>query len=120
MAKKKSKIKQRQISGWILAILASIMPTFGGFGKLYLPQMAETMQGYNLEEWTTIIGVAELVQVILFIIPRTNIYGVLLLSAHMGGAIVVHMVHNESFIMQSVVLLLVWLTGIVRNPSVFR
>lgn len=120
MAKKNLKNKQRQVAGWILALLASIMPTFGGFGKLYLPQMAETMQGYNLEEWITIIGVAELIEVVLFLIPRTNIYGVLLLSAHMGGAIVLHMSHGESFIMQSIVLILVWLTGIVRNPSVFR
>lgn len=118
MAKKKN--NQRQITGWILAILASIMPTFGGIGKLYLPEMQETMQSYDLQEWTTIIGVAELIEVILFLIPRTNIYGVLLLSAHMGGAIVLHMSNGESFIMQSIVLILVWLTGIVRNPSVFR
>ena len=120
MAKKSLQKNQRLITGWILTFLAIIMPTFGGIGKLFLPDMAKTMASYNLEEWTTIIGVAELIEVVLFLIPRTNIYGVLLLSAHMGGAIVVHMVHGESFIMQSIVLILVWLTGIVRNPSVFR
>jgi hypothetical protein len=34
----------------------------------------------------------------------------------MGGAIVVHMSNAEPFIIQSVILVLVWITGFVRNP----
>ncbi|MDN5202299.1 hypothetical protein QQ008_13015 [Fulvivirgaceae bacterium BMA10] len=43
----------------------------------------------------------------------------LLLSAHMGGAIVIHMSHGEPFIAQSVILIMVWASGIIRNPGFF-
>jgi len=64
-----------------------------------------------------LIGMGELIAAILFLIPRTSSLGVLLLSAHLGGAIVTHMSNAEMFIPQIVMLLLVWVANYLRNPE---
>jgi hypothetical protein len=48
---------------------------------------------------------------------QTSSLGVLLLSAHMGGAIATHMEHGEIFIPQAVMLLVVWIANYLRNPE---
>jgi hypothetical protein len=37
----------------------------------------------------------------------------------MGGAIVVHMTKGESYIPQSIILSLIWLTALLRHPEMF-
>lgn len=71
----------------------------------------------GLSGWLTIIGIGELVSAILYLIPRTSSLGVLLLSAHMGGAIVIHMSNGEPFIFPAVLLLLVWVGNYLRNTE---
>ncbi|RMG77092.1 MAG: DoxX family protein, partial [Bacteroidetes bacterium] len=93
---------------------------FSAIGKFTMPEMAENFQKWGLGDWRIIIGIGETISAILFLIPRTNIYGTLLLSAHMGGAIVTHMSHGEPFIFQSVILILVWVTAFVRNPKLLE
>lgn len=87
-------------------------------GKLIpLQGMASNFARYGLSDQMMLIGVGELVAFVLFIVPLTNSVGVLLLSAQMGGAIVTHMQHGEMYWLQSVVLILVWTTGVIANPS---
>jgi len=87
-------------------------------GKLIpLQVMANNFERYGLGDQMTLLGVGELVAFVLFMVPRTNSIGVLLLSAQMGGAIVTHMQHGEMYWLQSAVLALVWTTGIIANPS---
>ena len=66
-----------------------------------------------------VIGIGEIVSAVLFLMPRTSSLGVLLLSAHMGGAIVTHMSNDESYIVPSVVLVLVWVAQYLRYPELF-
>jgi hypothetical protein len=66
-----------------------------------------------------LIGGGELIAAILFIIPRTSSLGVLLLSSHMGGAIVVHMGQGEPYSFQAIILVLLWVANWLRNPEMF-
>lgn len=112
--------KGRRIAGWILAglitamiLMAATMKLMGG------DELAKNFAKYGLEGRQILIGSGELISAILFIIPRTSSLGVLLLSSLMGGAIVTHMEHAEAFFAPVVVLLLVWITGWLRNPELF-
>ena len=57
---------------------------------------------------------------LLFLFPRTNIYGTLLLSSYMGGAIILHMTGGLSIVLPSVVLILIWAVGFLRNPELIK
>jgi len=108
--------KKRKIAGWVLAGLITAMLLFSAMGKFTMPEMADNFAKWGLSDWITIIAIGEIISALLFLIPKTNIYGAFLLSAHMGGAIVTHMSNAEPFIVQSVILVLVWATAYVRNP----
>jgi len=109
--------KKRKIIGWCLAGLITALLLFSAMGKFTMPEMAENFTKWGLGDWRIIIAIGELTAALLFLFPKTNIFGAFLLSAHMGGAIVVHMGHGESFIFQSVVLILIWTTAFVRNSE---
>jgi hypothetical protein len=81
---------------------------------------AEAFRKWGLEDHLLLIGVGELVSALLFAIPRTHSLGVLLLSGYMGGAIVTHMQHGEGYIPQSVILVLIWVTGFLRHPELLQ
>jgi hypothetical protein len=109
--------KQRKIIGWVFAGLISALLLFSAMGKFTMPEMAENFAKWGLADWLTIIAIGEIISALLFLFPKTNIFGVFLLSSHLGGAIVIHMSHAESFVFQSVILILIWLTAFVRNPE---
>lgn len=109
--------KTRKIVGWALTVLISALLLFSVSGKFFNPEMRSGMTSWGLEEYITIIALGELLATLLFIIPRTNILGSLLLCSHMGGAIVIHMSHSESFSLQASVLIMVWIIAFVRNPK---
>jgi len=112
--------KGRKITGWILVgitsalfIMSAVMKLMGG------EELAANFAKIGLDGKQMLIGTGELLATILFIIPRTSSLGVLLLTAHMGGAIVVHMAQGEMYIAQVIILLLLWLANWFRNPEMF-
>ena len=82
--------------------------------------MVEGMQKWGLGDQRILIGVGELTSALLFLIPLTHSLRVLLLSAYMGGAIVTHMQHGESYVAQSVILALIWVTGFLRHSELLQ
>jgi len=109
--------KGRKITGWIIAGLITALLLFSAMGKFTMPEMAENFTKWGLDDWRTIIAFGEIISALLFLFPKTNIFGAFLLSSHLGGAIVIHMSHGESFIFQSIILIVIWVTAFVRNPE---
>ena len=110
--------KGRKITGWILVgllgalfIMSASMKLIGG------EEIAANFAKYGLDGKQILIGVGELIAAILFVIPKTSSLGVLLLSAHMGGAIATHMEHGEMYILPAIILLVVWIANWLRNPE---
>ncbi|NOY95319.1 MAG: DoxX family protein [Chlorobi bacterium] len=106
--------KTRKITGWVIASLLLALYLFSASGKFMKP---EELSGIGLADWRVIIAVGEIVSAFLFFFPKTNIFGTLLLSAYMGGAIIIHMTHGISIMMPAIVLILVWANGFIRNPE---
>lgn len=105
--------KIRKISAWVISGLLTALFLFSAYGKFTQPEM---MEGMKLGDWRIIIAIGEIVSALLFLVPRTNLYGTLLLSSYMGGAIILHMTGAQSIVMPSVVLVLVWVVAVLRNP----
>ncbi len=109
--------KASKITAWVIAGLLTLLYFFSASGKFLHPEQMGMM---HLGNWRVIIGLGEIASALLFLFPRTNVYGTLLLSAYMGGAIIIHMTSGLSIVMPSVVLILVWVVGFLRNPELLK
>ncbi|MFA5817807.1 MAG: DoxX family protein [Bacteroidales bacterium] len=78
------------------------------------------MEQMKLADWRIIIALGEITSALLFLFPRTNIYGTLLLSSYMGGAIIIHMTSGISIVMPLVILIMIWCVGFIRNPELLK
>lgn len=110
--------KMRKIVAWIIAGLLTALYLNSAIGKLFLHP--EQMEQMNLGTWRIIIALGEIGSALLFLFPKTNRFGTLLLSSYMGGAIIIHMTGGMSIIMPSVVLILVWVVFYFRQPEFFK
>ncbi|GAB1263294.1 DoxX family protein [Aurantivibrio infirmus] len=81
----------------------------------------------SMSRWVMWIGLGEITAALLILIPRTSILGAFALSAHLGGAILFHIIRGEnlfgasiftSFWFQSTLLLCVWLVVVLRYPAI--
>lgn len=105
------------IAAWVIASLLTALFLFSAYGKL--SNLAH-MEQMKLGDWGVIIAIGEIVSALLFLLPKTNKYGTLLLSSYMGGAIIIHMTGATSIAMPSVVLILVWVVAFLRDPKFFK
>ena len=110
--------KARKIAAWVIAGLLTALYFYSSSGKLFFHP--EQMDQIHLTNWRVIIALGEISSALLFLFPKTNIYGTLLLSAYMGGAIIIHMTGGLSIALPSVVLILVWTVGFLRNPELMK
>lgn len=108
--------KVKSIAAWIISGLLTGLYLFSAYGKFAQP---ENMEQMKLSDWAVIIPIGEIISALLFLIPKTNKLGTLLLSSYMGGAIILHMTGGMSIAMPTVVLILVWVVAYLRNPEMF-
>jgi hypothetical protein len=62
-----------------------------------------------------LIAVLEIVSALLFAYPRTRSFGLLMLSAYLGGAIATHVGHDQLPLQPAIVLAVVWLAAWLRH-----
>ncbi|MGA1977458.1 MAG: DoxX family protein [Bacteroidales bacterium] len=110
--------KTRKIAGWVIAGALAALYLFSASGKLFLHP--EQMKQMHLADWRILIPLGEIGSALLFLFPKTNKFGLLLLSSYMGGAIIIHMTSGISIVMPSVILILVWVGGFIRNPELLK
>ena len=110
--------KTRKIGAWIIAGLLTALYLYSASGKLFFHP--EQMEQMNLGDWRIIIALGEIGSALLFLFPKTNRFGTLLLSSYMGGAIILHMTGGMSLIVPCVVLVLVWVVFYFRHPEFFN
>jgi DoxX-like family len=111
----------RQIAGWSLTVLLTALFVASATMKLMRAAMVvEMFEKWGLGNEVLLIGAGELASALLFVIPRTHSLGVLLLSGYMGGAIVTHMQHADSYVFPSIILVLIWIAGYLRYPQILQ
>jgi hypothetical protein len=64
-----------------------------------------------------LIAVLEIASTIFFAYTRTRSFGLLMVSAYLGGAIATHVGHNQPPFQPAVVLALFWLAAWLRHPE---
>ena len=114
--------KKTRVVSYVLTALVALFLTFDTVLKVLqlAPAMEGTTQlGYRSESVLT-IGVIELVCLALFLVPQTSVFGALLLTGYLGGAIATHVrVGNPLFshvLFPIYVALLLWGGLYLREP----
>ena len=78
--------------GWVLTgVLTFILGASGVSKVIGTEEMVKTFEFLKLIPYMKFIGLGELVGLGLLIYPRTSIYGAVLLSSLMSGAVALHM-----------------------------
>ncbi|MEM7106575.1 MAG: DoxX family protein [Bacteroidota bacterium] len=122
--------KTKKIIGWVLGGLIAAILSLSAIGKLSGAAGPMLSHFGFTENEILMIGIGELISAILFLIPKTQSLGTLLLSAYMGGAIVAHMGASvapeelggesvQDYTAPSILLIVIWGISFFRNPKVF-
>jgi hypothetical protein len=109
--------KTTKTIAWVISGLLTALFLFSASGKIMHPEQMEQMK---LSDWRIIIIIGEISSALIFLFPKTTKFGAFLLSAYMGGAIIIHMMNAMSIVMPSIVLILVWVVAFLRNPELFK
>ena len=85
----------------------------------HVPQVVEEMARVGFEgEKLTLIAVLEMLSAVLFLMPLTRSFGLLMVSSYLGGAIATHVHHNEPGFGPAIILGLIWLGAWLRHPQI--
>jgi uncharacterized membrane protein YphA (DoxX/SURF4 family) len=97
-------------AGYILSALPVLMLLFSGVMKLVKP--APVVEGFVRlgypESLALGIGIVELVCAVLYVVPRTSVFGAILLTGYLGGATATHLRIGEPFFAPIVLGVMVW------------
>lgn len=66
------------------------------------------------------IACLELASAILFAFPRTRVFGLLFVTAYLGGAVAAHIAHDQLPLQPTFVLALIWMGTSLRHPEVLH
>jgi hypothetical protein len=96
-----------------IALLASSFTKFAHVSAIVAQMTALGFSGPRL----IIVAILELVSVVLFLVPKTRHFGLLLVSAYLGGAIAAQLGHAQPPAPPAVLLAFIWIGTWLRNPS---
>jgi len=118
--------KSLNVTAWILVVPATLFLLMAGTTKILGANPLTSIDA--MAPWVFWIGLGEVTAAILYAVPRTSIIGALFLSAHLGGAILFHIIRGENFFgpiltsfwFQSLMLASVWVVVFLRYPAIVQ
>jgi len=112
-------MKTRRIIGWVLSGLAGLMLAASAIDKITGSAHALRIgASFGLSAGTySFLGIIEIVSVALFLFPRTGIFGTLLLSSYLGGAIATHLQHQQNILFPMAFEAVLWIAAVIRFPE---
>lgn len=113
--------KGMRITGYVLSTLSVLFLLFSASGKFLKPEEMEA--GIKHLEWRmdqmTALGVVEVLCVILYAIPQTAVFGAILLTAYLGGAVATHARIGDPFYFPIIIAGVAWLGLYLREPRLW-
>jgi hypothetical protein len=111
--------RTRHIVGTSLILIIGIMMlTSSGVKFAHVPKIVEEFNRMGFEGNKQIgLAALEALSTLLFLFPRTRAFGLLMISAYLGGAIATHIQHNQSPLSPAIVLAMIWLAIWLRHPQ---
>jgi hypothetical protein len=111
--------KTRNLTGWTLSGIVLLLMAASAIDKISgSAHSLEMSRSFGITPAIyRLLGVVELASVILFMIPRTGVLGLLLLSSYLGGAIATHLQHGQSIVFPVAIEAFIWIAALIRFPQ---
>jgi UPF0716 family protein affecting phage T7 exclusion len=115
-------MKTKSIIGWVLSGIVFLLMAASAADKISgSAHSLQMTQSFGIAPDTyRLLGIIELISAILFLIPRTGILGLLLLTSYVGGAIATHLQHGQSIIFPAAIEALVWIAAVIRFTELWQ
>jgi hypothetical protein len=85
-------------------------------------QSKEAMEGFAKFEWKpdllVPLGIVELACALLYVIPQTAVFGAILVTGYLGGAVATHVRINDAFAAPIIVGVLAWVGLWLRSAQI--
>lgn len=101
--------------------LPVLMLLFSASGKFLKPEGMEAnieRLGWRMDQMM-LLGIVELACVIVYLIPRTAVFGAVLLTAYLGGATATHARIGDPVFFPIIVSIFVWVGLYIREPRLW-
>jgi len=111
-------------TGWVISVMLALFLVMDGVMKFMLPApVSEAFTRLGISTSLAVpIGVILIACVVLYVIPRTAVFGAVLLTGYLGGAIAIHMRAGSSLFGETLFPIymgvLVWLGLYLRDSRV--
>ena len=105
--------------GWIIAGLVVALLIASGVDKLSgSAHSLEMTKSFGIEPLSyRILGAIEILSALLFLLTRTGLLGLLLLSSYLGGAIATHLQHQQGILFPAALEAGLWIAATLRFPE---
>ncbi len=113
--------KGMRYTGYVLTALSALFLLFSASGKFLKPEGMEvnvTPLGWRMDQMTT-LGIVEVACVVLYLIPQTAIFGAVLITAYLGGAVATHARIGDAVYFPIILGIVVWLGIYLREPRLW-
>ena len=110
-----------RIIGWLLAAPPVGMLLMSASTKFIQPAwMEKAMEpiGWTMDKMIP-LGIIEVLCTVLYLVPRTNVLGAILLTGYLGGAIATHVRIGEYGAMQVAMGVMLWVSLALREPQIW-
>lgn len=112
--------KASRITGYVLSGLVTLALLAISAMSISKPQFIvdETVKAGQSPDHLRPLGITLLISTILYLVPRTSVFGAILLTGYFGGAIATHVAKGEQFVPAAVFGVIVWLGLYLRDARV--
>lgn len=107
--------------GWVLTVLSVLFMLFSATGKFLKPAGVEENiipLGWTMDQMTR-LGIVEVACSLVYLIPKTAVFGAILLTAYLGGAVATHVRVGQPFFFPIIIGIVVWLGIYLREPRLW-
>lgn len=112
--------KTKKIVHTFATVIPALMViTSGIFKFLGAEHVTDRMELIQMQQYTVVLGLMEIIFAVLYVFPKTMKTGLLLLSCYFGGAIAVDLSYQQSPASAMITLAFVWIGAFIRNKEVF-
>jgi len=114
------KCKISKTIGWVLAGLTVLLLAVPAFSKIIsTPEMVGNFEFMHLSSYLQLVGVAEVIGLVLLLIPRTSAVGAVLIGSLMSAATVIHisLMGGEKVIYPILIGLFAWGSYLFREQK---
>ena len=113
--------KWMSYTGHALTVLSTLFLLFSASGKFLKPEGIEANilpLGWRMDQLTT-LGIIEVGCALLYVFPRTAVFGAVLVTAYLGGAVSTHVRIGDPFFIPVILGIVVWLGIYLREPRLW-